>query len=103
MKKYIYGLVDTRTNTFGDLCLLERDEVFHDGILDLLSDPNVPDYLVSDLCGYCYGSVSLNDDADPIPAFHIFSFPKLIISGSSVDVQAKRKEASNHADLSKNS
>lgn len=102
MKKYIYGLIDTRTNTFGDLCLLDRDEVFRDGIVDLLSDLNVPDYLVSDLCGYCYGSVSLCDDADPLPDFHIFPTPKLIISGCSVEIQAKRKEASADADLAKN-
>lgn len=100
MKKYIYGLIDTRTNTLGDLCLLDRDEVFHDGLVELLSDTHVPDYLVSDLCGFCFGSVSLNDDADPVPDFNIFAVPKLIISGSSVEIQTKRKEASDDADLS---
>lgn len=103
MKKYIYGLIDSRTNTLGDLCLLDREETFHDGIVSLLSDPNVPDYLVSDLCGYCFGSVSLKDDGDPIPDFHIYAFPKLIISGASVEIQAKRKEVSNFADLPENS
>ena len=102
MKKYIYGLIDTRTNSLGDLCLLDRDEAFHDGLIDLLSDPKVPDYLVSDLCGYCFGSVSLKDDDDPIPDFHIFAFPKLIISGGSVEIQAKRKEASDLADHPEN-
>ena len=103
MKKYIYGLIDTRTNTLGDLCLLDRDEVFHDGVIDLLSDPHVPDYLVSDLSGFCFGSVSLNDDDDPVPYFHIFGVPKLIISGSSVDIQSRRKEAKDIADLPQNS
>lgn len=103
MRKYIYGLIDTRTNTLGDLCLLDRDEVFHDGIVDLLSDLHVPDYLVTDLSGFCFGSVSLKDDADSLPVFHIFASPKLIISGSSVEIQSKRKEDSDHADLSENS
>lgn len=98
MKKYIYGLIDTCTNTLGDLCLLDRDEVFRDGIVDLLSDPHVPDYLVSDLSGFCFGSVSLDDDDDePVPSFHIFAVPKLIISGGSVEIQARRKEASDLA------
>lgn len=102
MKKYIYGLIDTRTNTLGDLCLLDRDEIFHDGIVDLLSDTHIPDYLVADLAGFCYGSVSLHDEGDPDPNFQIFAVPKLIISGSSVEIQSKRKEASGHADLHEN-
>lgn len=103
MKKYIYGLIDTRTNTLGDLCLLDRDEIFRDGVIDLLADPHVPDYLVSDLSGFCFGSVSLNDDADPVPSFHIFAVPKLIISGGSVEIQCRRKEVSDFADLPQNS
>lgn len=103
MKKYIYGLIDVRTNTLGDLCLLDRDEVFRDGLVDLLSDPAVPDYLVNDLSGFCFGSVSLNDDSDPVPSFHIFPVPKLIISGGCVEIQSMRKEASVHADVSENS
>lgn len=102
MKKYIYGLIDTRTNTLSDLCLLDRDEVFHDGAVDLLSDPHVPNYLVSDLSGFCFGSVSVVDDS-PFPTFHMFPVPKLIITGSSVEIQSKRKEASEHADLPENS
>lgn len=102
MKKYIYGLVDTRTSTLGDLCLLDRDEVFRDGIVHLLSDPQVPDYLVTDLFGYCFGSVSMNDGAI-FPEFLLFPVPKLIISGSCVEIQAKRKEVSDFADLPENS
>lgn len=102
MKKYIYGLIDTRTSTLGDLCLLDRDEIFRDGIVDLLSDVHVPDYLVNDLCGYCFGSVSMNDDA-VFPEFLLFTVPKLIISGSSVKIQKRRKEASDRADLPENS
>ena len=103
MKKYIYGLIDTRTNTLGDLCLLDRDEIFRDGIVDLLSDPHVPDYLVSDLSGFCFGSVSLNDDSDLVPSFHIFPVPKLVISGGCIEIQARRKEDSDYADLPENS
>lgn len=101
MKKYIYGLIDTRTSTLGDLCLLDRDEVFRAGIVDLLSDPNIPDYLVTDLTGFCFGSVSLVDDSI-IPEFHLFPVPKPIISGGSLEVQAKRKEDSDYADLPEN-
>lgn len=101
MKKYIYGLVDTRTSILGDLCLLDRDEVFHDGMIDLLADRRVPDYLVNDVSGFCYGSVSLSDDSI-YPEFHMFAVPKLILSGGSVEVQSKRKEASDHADLPEN-
>lgn len=102
MKKYIYGLIDTRTCTIGDLCLLDRDEVFHDGLIDLLSDPHVPDYLVSDLSGFCFGYLCMSDDSI-YPEFHMFAVPKLIISGGSVEIQSKRKEVSAHADLSENS
>lgn len=102
MKKYIYGLVDNKTKSLGDLCLLDRDEVFRDGIVSLLSDPSVPDYLVNDLVGYCFGFVSISDDAT-YPDFHIFSVPQLIISGLSIEVQAKRKEDSDFADLPENS
>lgn len=102
MKKYIYGLIDTRTNFLGDLCLLDRDEAFRDGIVDLLSDPHVPNYLVTDLSGFCFGSVSLSDDSI-VPQFNMFPVPKLIISGGSVEILAKRKEASDLADLPENS
>lgn len=103
MKKYIYGLIDTRTNTLSDICLIDRDEVFRDGVINLLSDTTIPEYLVLDLSGYCFGSVSLADDCDPVPRFHIFDRPKLIISGGSVEIQARRKEDSDFADLPQNS
>ena len=102
MKKFIYGLIDIRTHTLGDLCLLDRDEIFRDGIVDLLIDPHVPDYLVSDINGFCFGSVSLNDDTGSIPSFNIFPAPKLIVCGAWDDIQRLRKEASAHADSSKN-
>ena len=104
MKKYIYGLIDTRTNTLGDLCLFDRDEIFRDGIVEFLSDPGIPDYLVSDVSAFCFGYVSLNDDPGLIcPNFHIFPVPKLIISGGSVEIQSRRKVASDNADLPENS
>lgn len=102
MKKYIYGLLDSCSNTLGDLCLLDRDEIFRDGIVSLLSDLTYPDYLVYDLFGYCFGSVSIDADSDHIPHFEIFDAPKMIVSGGCAEIRAKRKEAREHAELLEN-
>ena len=93
MKKFIYGIVDSRTNLLGDLCLLDRDEEFRAGCLKLFSTPSIPDYLVLDLQAYSFGSVSFGDD--DFPKFDIFSVPKLLLSGSSTEVLNSRKEMIN--------
>lgn len=90
MKKFIYGILDSRTNLLGDLCLLDRDEEFKAGCLNLFRMPSIPDYLVLDLQAYCFGSVSFGDD--DLPNFHIFPVPKLILCGSSTEVISLRKE-----------
>lgn len=80
MKKNIYGLIDSRSCNFGDICLLDRDEEFVDGVTTLLMDSAIPSYVVEDLVGVRYGSVSYDSD-QLYPKFDISPIPSLIISG----------------------
>lgn len=102
MKKYIYGIVDSRTNLLGDLCLLDRDEEFKAGCLNLFSLPSVPDYLVSDLQALKFGFVTFGDD-DSFPHFDIYPIPVLILHGSSIEVVNRRVEDVSSETISENS
>ena len=95
MKKNIYGLIDSRSCNFGDICLLDRDEEFLDGVTTLLMDPAIPNYVVEDLVGVRYGSVSYDSD-QLYPKFDIAPIPSLIISGR--DLIPLRKDVSNEED-----
>lgn len=88
MKKNIYGIIDIRSHSLGDLCLLDRDEEFRVGCLSLFTNPSVPDYLVPDLIGYNFGSVTYGDD-DLLPHFDITP-PLIVISGHENVVQDRR-------------
>lgn len=88
MKKFIYGIIDIRTHSIGDLCLLDRDEEFRSGCLNLFSNHAIPDYLVKDLAGYNFGSLTYGDD-DVLPHFDITP-PLIVISGNEDLVQDLR-------------
>lgn len=83
MTKNIYGLVDIRTHNFGDICLLDRDEEFRAGCTSLLSNPDIPDYVVRDLICVRYGSVSY-DSTVMYPKFVLDEIPTIILYGSDV-------------------
>lgn len=90
MKKHLYGLIDSKTHNFGDVCILDRDGEFRDGCVSLLMNPDIPDCVVEDLVGVCYGSIVY--DSDMIyPKFDIPTIPSLIISGR--DLISLRKKA----------
>lgn len=89
MKKNIYGIIDSRTGNFGDICILDRDEEFRDGCLNLFRNPDIPDYVISDLVAYRYGSVSFDSDM-LYPKFDISPIPSLVLAG--VDVIPIRKD-----------
>lgn len=82
MQKNIYGLIDPITHNFGDICLLDRDEEFRDGCIDLLSNPGIPAYVVNDLIGVCYGFMTFDSD-DMYPRFCWTDTPRVIVQGSS--------------------
>lgn len=82
MQKNIYGLIDPKTHNFGDICLLDRDEEFRAGCVDLLSNPGIPDYVVSDLIGVCYGYMTFDSD-DMYPRFCWTDTPRVIVHGTS--------------------
>lgn len=87
MTKNIYGLVDIKTHNFGDICLLDRDEEFRSGCISLLSNPDIPDYVVRDLICVRYGSVSY-DSTVLYPKFVFDDIPTIILYG--VDVLNSR-------------
>ena len=87
MKKFVYGIYDMRTHNFGDICILDRDEEFRDGCISLLSNPDIPDYVVRDLVCVCYGSVSF-DSSVMYPKFVMEDVPTIILYG--VDVANSR-------------
>lgn len=89
MTKEIYGIYDSKTRNFGDICILDRDEEFRDGCIDLFSNPAIPDYMVFDLKGVNYGYITF-DSEDPYPVFHIHDCPRIVISGSSPMVACRR-------------
>lgn len=93
MKKNIYGLVDSRSGNFGDICILDRDEEFRDGCASLLMNPDIPDYVVADLVGLCYGSIVYDSDM-LYPKFDIASIPKLIVNGSDFVLLRKKEDVS---------
>ncbi|AYQ58182.1 hypothetical protein [Microviridae sp.] len=80
MKKSIYGLIDSKTGNFGDVCILDRDEEFRDGCVSLLTNPDIPDYVVEDLVGVRYGSIVYDSDM-LYPKFDIATIPSIIVSG----------------------
>lgn len=87
MKKFVYGIYDMRTHNFGDICILDRDEEFRDGCIALLSNSDIPDYVVRDLVCVRYGSVSF-DSSIMYPKFEMDDFPTTILYG--VDVVNSR-------------
>lgn len=87
MQKNIYGIFDLKTHNFGDICLLDRDEEFRDGCISLLSNPDIPDYIVRDLICVRYGSVSY-DSTIMYPKFVLDDIPTTILYG--VDVVNSR-------------
>ncbi len=101
MLKHIYGIYDSMTHNFGDICILDRDEEFRDGCIDLLSNPAIPDYVKDDLVGVCYGDITF-DSGDLFPHLVAFERPRVIFVASSPSVQAafaKRKsEVDNDVD-----
>ncbi len=102
MKKFVYGIYDMRTHNFGDICILDRDEEFRDGCISLLSDSDIPDYVVRDLVCVRYGSVSF-DDTIMYPKFEMDVAPTTILYG--VDVLNSRiaKEDASCEKVSENS
>ena len=100
MKKNIYGLIDSRSCNFGDICLLDRDQEFLEGVTSLLMNPSIPNYIVEDLVGVCYGSVSYDSD-QLYPKFDIAPIPSLIISGR--DLISLRKDGVSDETVSENS
>lgn len=96
MKKNIYGLIDSRSCNFGDICLLDRDEEFLNGVTRLLMNPSIPNYIVEDLVGVRYGTVSYDSD-QVYPKFDIAPIPSIIIAGH--DLVPARKEAPCDEDL----
>ena len=89
MKKEIYGIYDTKTKNFGDICILDRDEEFRDGCIDLFSNPEIPEYIVQDLVGVNYGYLTFDSD-ELYPVFHIHDRPRTVFSGSSPMVGSRR-------------
>ncbi len=100
MKKNIYGLIDSRSSNFGDICLLDRDEEFRDGVTSLLMDPGIPNYIIEDLVGVRYGSISYDSD-QLYPSFDIAPIPSLVICGR--DIVPLRKEGVSRETVSENS
>ncbi len=96
MTKNIYGLFDPKTHNFGDICLLDRDEEFRDGCVELLSNPAIPEYVVNDLVGVCYGYVIFDSD-DMYPRFTWTDTPRVIIQGTSPSVVFNRQGRMNES------
>lgn len=80
MKKFVYGIYDIRTHNFGDICILDRDEEFRDGCISLLSNPDIPDYVVRDLVCVRYGTVCF-DSGIMYPKFEMDAIPTIILYG----------------------
>lgn len=83
MEKNIYGIIDVKTGNFGDICILDRDEEFLDGVLKLFLNTDVPKYIVEDLIAVRYGSISYNSKR-VYPKFCILKIPTIILSGRDV-------------------
>lgn len=96
MKKNIYGLIDSRSCNFGDICLLDRDAEFLEGVTTLLLNPSIPNYIIEDLVGVRYGSVSFDSD-QLYPKFDIAPIPSIIIAGR--DLVPARKDDSHVEDF----
>ena len=88
MKKGLYGLIDSRSGNFGDVCILDRDEEFRDGFVKLLSDPDIPNYFIEDLVGVRYGTIVYDSDMQ-YPKFDIPTVPTVIVTGH--DIIPRRK------------
>lgn len=102
MKKFVYGIYDMRTHNFGDICILDRDEEFRDGCITLLSNPDIPDYVVRDLVCVCYGSVCF-DSTIMYPKFEIYDLPTIILYGVDVVNSRISKDDVSHDTISENS
>lgn len=89
MTKEIYGIYDAKTRNFGDICILDRDEEFRDGCIDLFSNPDIPKYVINDLVGVNYGYITF-DSGDAHPVFHIHESPRIIITGCTPMVGCRR-------------
>lgn len=89
MNKEIYGIYDAKTRNFGDICILDRDEEFRDGCIELFSNPAIPEYIVKDLVGVSYGYITF-DTNDCHPVFHINETPRIVITGSTPMVECRR-------------
>ena len=90
MNKEIYGIYDAKTRNFGDICILDRDEEFRDGCIELFSNPSIPEYIIHDLVGVNYGYITF-DSNDCHPVFHIRDTPRIVITGSTPMVGSRRQ------------
>ena len=91
MKKNIYGLIDSRSGNFGDICILDRDEEFRDGCFSLLMHPDIPDYVVEDIVGVRYGSIVYDSDM-LYPKFDISTIPSTIVCGHDIALARKKED-----------
>ncbi len=66
MEMKLYGLYDSRTGNFGDICILRCDAEFVDGMTKRLIDSDLPDYYLSDIRGVCYGDIASRNCDTPI-------------------------------------
>lgn len=98
MKKNIYGIIDSRSGNFGDICILDRDEEFRDGCLSLFRNPDIPDYVISDLLAFRYGSIIYDSDM-LYPKFDIPKAPTLVLAGADV-IALRTQDASEEESVS---
>ena len=82
MKKRIYGIYDMKTGNSGDICSMERDEDFTHGFNELLKNPAIPEYIVSDMVALCYGEI-IDRDGN-FPEVKVFPEPVIVAHGWSV-------------------
>ena len=82
MKRRIYGIYDMKTGNAGDICCFDRDEEFVNGFNELLKNPAIPEYIVSDTVALCYGEIVDRDGS--FPEIKTFPEPVIIAHGWSV-------------------
>ena len=100
MKKNIYGLIDSRSGNFGDICILDRDEEFRDGCISVLSNCDLPDYFLEDVVGVRYGSIVYDSDM-VYPKFDVAPIPAIIVYGRDL-IAIRHKEDLSDEDVPEN-